>query len=119
MPSGSRNATGSSIPRSVRSWPTTNWATPIVGIALGGSEAVHKVSIIPRGVGALGYTIQRPTEDRYLMTRDELEAFRCTVVRWFDHVHGRSRPPGSAGNRLYAKPVVHRLNDPIVIAATA
>jgi len=34
---------------------------------------VHKVSIIPRGVGALGYTIQRPTEDRYLMTRDELE----------------------------------------------
>jgi cell division protease FtsH len=34
---------------------------------------VHKVSIIPRGVGALGYTIQRPTEDRYLMTRAELE----------------------------------------------
>jgi cell division protease FtsH len=34
---------------------------------------VHKVSIIPRGVGALGYTIQRPTEDRYLMTRGELE----------------------------------------------
>ncbi len=34
---------------------------------------MHKVSIIPRGIGALGYTIQRPTEDRYLMTRDELE----------------------------------------------
>ena len=34
---------------------------------------MHKVSIIPRGVGALGYTIQRPTEDRYLMTRAELE----------------------------------------------
>jgi cell division protease FtsH len=34
---------------------------------------VHKVSIIPRGVGALGYTIQRPTEDRFLMTRQELE----------------------------------------------
>jgi cell division protease FtsH len=33
---------------------------------------VHKVSIIPRGVGALGYTIQRPTEDRFLMTRGEL-----------------------------------------------
>src|SRR3569832_1959997 len=32
-----------------------------------------KVSIIPRGVGALGYTIQRPTEDRFLMTREELE----------------------------------------------
>lgn len=35
-------------------------------------ETVHKVSIIPRGVGALGYTIQRPTEDRFLMTRNEL-----------------------------------------------
>jgi len=34
---------------------------------------VHKISIIPRGIGALGYTIQRPTEDRFLMTRDELE----------------------------------------------
>ena len=33
---------------------------------------MHKVSIIPHGVGALGYTIQRPTEDRYLMTRPEL-----------------------------------------------
>jgi cell division protease FtsH len=36
-------------------------------------DPVHKVSIIPRGVGALGYTMQRPTEDRYLMTREELE----------------------------------------------
>ncbi|WP_163272543.1 ATP-dependent zinc metalloprotease FtsH [Chelativorans alearense] len=44
-----------------------------VAMALPGSDAVHKVSIIPRGVGALGYTIQRPTEDRYLMTRKELE----------------------------------------------
>jgi len=34
---------------------------------------VHKVSIIPRGVGALGYTMQRPTEDRFLMTREELQ----------------------------------------------
>ena len=34
---------------------------------------MHKVSIIPRGVGALGYTIQRPTEDRFLMTMEELE----------------------------------------------
>jgi cell division protease FtsH len=38
-----------------------------------GSDKVHKVSIIPRGIGALGYTIQRPTEDRYLMTKEELE----------------------------------------------
>ncbi|MDQ1081945.1 ATP-dependent zinc metalloprotease FtsH [Pseudoroseomonas cervicalis] len=45
----------------------------LVGLALPGSDVVHKVSIIPRGVGALGYTIQRPTEDRFLMTRQELE----------------------------------------------
>ncbi len=45
----------------------------LVAIALPGSDTVHKVSIIPRGVGALGYTIQRPTEDRFLMTREELE----------------------------------------------
>ncbi|MCC6250547.1 MAG: ATP-dependent zinc metalloprotease FtsH [Rubrivivax sp.] len=45
----------------------------LVALALPGSDAVHKVSIIPRGIGALGYTIQRPTEDRYLMTRGELE----------------------------------------------
>ncbi|WP_233224750.1 ATP-dependent zinc metalloprotease FtsH [Thiomonas sp. X19] len=45
----------------------------IVSMSLPGTDVVHKVSIIPRGVGALGYTIQRPTEDRYLMTREELE----------------------------------------------
>ncbi len=44
----------------------------LVAMALPGSEPVHKVSIVPRGIGALGYTIQRPTEDRYLMTREEL-----------------------------------------------
>jgi len=45
----------------------------IVAAALPGVDQVHKISIIPRGIGALGYTIQRPTEDRYLMTREELE----------------------------------------------
>ncbi|MBI2801137.1 MAG: ATP-dependent metallopeptidase FtsH/Yme1/Tma family protein [Gammaproteobacteria bacterium] len=44
----------------------------LVAMSLAGSDKVHKVSIIPRGIGSLGYTIQRPTEDRYLMTRDEL-----------------------------------------------
>lgn len=45
----------------------------LVALAQPGADPVHKVSIIPRGIGALGYTIQRPTEDRYLMTRPELE----------------------------------------------
>ncbi|MDR0521936.1 MAG: ATP-dependent zinc metalloprotease FtsH [Planctomycetaceae bacterium] len=38
------------------------------------SDPVHKVSIIPRGLAALGYTLQRPEDDRYLMTQKELEA---------------------------------------------
>ena len=45
----------------------------IVAVALPGSDPVQKISIIPRGIGALGYTIQRPLEDRFLMSRTELE----------------------------------------------
>jgi len=45
----------------------------ITAMALPGVDTVHKVSIIPRGIGALGYTIQRPSEDRFIMTRAELE----------------------------------------------
>jgi cell division protease FtsH len=45
----------------------------VVACSLQGVDPVHRVSIIPRGVAALGYTLQLPTEDRYLMTRSELE----------------------------------------------
>ncbi|MFO1068115.1 MAG: ATP-dependent zinc metalloprotease FtsH [Geminicoccaceae bacterium] len=45
----------------------------LVALALPGVDPVQKVSIIPRGVGALGYTLQRPIEDRFLMARHELE----------------------------------------------
>ena len=45
----------------------------LVALALPGSDAVHKVSIVPHGIGALGYTLQRPSEDRYLMRRSELD----------------------------------------------
>ena len=45
----------------------------LVAMSLPDADAVHKVSIIPRGIGALGYTIQRPTEDRFLMSQGELE----------------------------------------------
>jgi cell division protease FtsH len=45
----------------------------LVALSQPEGDAVHKVSIIPRGIGALGYTIQRPGEDRYLSTRGELE----------------------------------------------
>lgn len=51
----------------------------LVAMALPGVDPVQKVSIIPRGIGALGYTIQRPLEDRFLLDRSELEN-RMTVL---------------------------------------
>jgi len=44
----------------------------LVALSLPGTEPVQKISIIPRGIAALGYTMQVPTEDRYLMSRTEL-----------------------------------------------
>ena len=52
----------------------------LVAPTLPGADPVHKVSIIPRGVGALGYTMQRPTEDRFLMTVEELENKMCVLL---------------------------------------
>ncbi len=46
----------------------------IVAFSLPNTDAVHKVSIIPRGLAALGYTLQRPEGDRFLLTQSELES---------------------------------------------
>ena len=45
----------------------------LVSLSLPGSDQVQKISIIPRGVAALGYTLQLPTEDRFVITKSELE----------------------------------------------
>ncbi|MBM4312347.1 MAG: ATP-dependent zinc metalloprotease FtsH [Deltaproteobacteria bacterium] len=45
----------------------------LVALSLPGTDPVKKISIIPRGVAALGYTMQVPTEDRFLMKKSELE----------------------------------------------
>ena len=50
-----------------------------LGVQLPGADPVQKVSIVPRSIGALGYTLQRPTGDRFLMTRGEL-VDRMTVL---------------------------------------
>lgn len=52
----------------------------LVALALPNSDTVHKVSIVARGIGSLGYTIQRPTEDRYLMTQAELQRKICVLL---------------------------------------
>jgi cell division protease FtsH len=52
----------------------------LVATALPNVDPVRKVSIIPRGIAALGYTIQRPTEDRYLLTQPELEGKMAVLL---------------------------------------
>src|SRR5208337_1498813 len=49
-------------------------AHALVASSLPNTDPVHKVSIIPRGLAALGYTMQRPEGDRYLLTQNELES---------------------------------------------
>lgn len=57
--------------REVVAWHEMGHA--LAASALPGMDPVHKVSIIPRSIGALGYTLQRPTEDRFLITLQELK----------------------------------------------
>ena len=52
----------------------------VVGHALGSADEVQKISIVPRGVAALGYTIQLPSEDRYLFTKKELEGKLASLL---------------------------------------
>jgi cell division protease FtsH len=69
----------------------------LVAMGLPGTDPVHKISIIPRGVGALGYTIQRPTEDRFLMTRAELENKMAVLL-------GGARPSRSSSAKCPPAP---------------
>ena len=70
----------------------------LIAMSLPGVDPVHKISIIPRGIGALGYTIQRPTEDRYLMTREELENKMAVLLggRAAEHIVFRHLSTGAA-----------------------
>ena len=52
----------------------------IVAMALPGTDPVQKISIIPRGIAALGYTMQVPTEDRFLMRKTELDHRIATLL---------------------------------------
>jgi cell division protease FtsH len=52
----------------------------LVALSMEHSDPVHRVTIIPRSIGALGVTLQLPTEERYLMTRDELVDRICVML---------------------------------------
>ena len=60
------------IPRERRTVAYHEMGHALVALAIPGTDPVQKVSIIPRGIAALGYTMQHPTEDRFLMSRQEL-----------------------------------------------
>ena len=60
------------IPRERRTVAFHEMGHALVALAIPGGDPVQKISIIPRGIAALGYTMQRPTEDRFLMGREEL-----------------------------------------------
>ncbi|MDD2903661.1 MAG: ATP-dependent zinc metalloprotease FtsH [Syntrophales bacterium] len=74
----------------------------LVAEALPTTDPVHRVSIIPRGIGALGYTMQLPTEDRYLMTKTELEDRMAVMMggRVAEELHLQEISTG-AQNDLY------------------
>jgi cell division protease FtsH len=52
----------------------------LVALATPGADPVQKISIIPHGIGALGYTMQRPTDDRFLMSRTELKGKMAVLL---------------------------------------
>ena len=52
----------------------------LVSMALPGMDPVHKISIIPRGISALGYTMQRPIDDRFLLNRGELRGKMAVLM---------------------------------------
>jgi cell division protease FtsH len=52
----------------------------LVGALMPGGSKVSKISIVPRGLGALGYTLQMPENDRYLMMEDELRGQLATLL---------------------------------------
>jgi cell division protease FtsH len=74
----------------------------LVAEGLPSVDPVHRVSIIPRGIGSLGYTMQLPTEDRYLMTKSELEDRMVVMLggRVAEEVHFGEISTG-AQNDLY------------------
>jgi cell division protease FtsH len=52
----------------------------LVALSVAHADPVHRVTIIPRSIGALGATLQLPTEERYLMTREELVDRVCVLL---------------------------------------
>ncbi len=68
------------IPRERRIVAYHEMGHALVALAIPGTDGVQKISIIPRGIAALGYTLQQPTEDRFLMGEIELRARMAVLM---------------------------------------
>ncbi len=96
-----------------------------VALGLDSLDKVHKVSVIPRGIGALGYTLQRPTEDRYIIDMLELKkkvsvllGGRASEEIFFDHVStGASDDLVKATNITMAMVIQYGMSDKIGLAS--
>mgnify|MGYP000433430086 CR=1 FL=1 len=83
----------------------------LVAATLPGMDPVHKVSIIPRGVGALGYTIQRPTEERFLQTTQDLESRMAVLMggRAAEHIIFGEISTGAADDLAKVTDIARRM----------
>jgi cell division protease FtsH len=82
-----------------------------VSFALDRGKAVHKVSIIPRGIGALGYTMRRPMEDRTLIAQSELEHQIAVLLggRAAELLHFKDSSTGAADDLMKATEIARAM----------
>ena len=93
----------------------------LAALSLPGTDPIYKISIIPRGVGALGYTLQRPTEDRFLMTKQELEqkvavllGGRAAEKLIFNHLSTGASDDIARATNIARSMVTHYGMDPVI-----
>lgn len=83
----------------------------IVAGAMSDADPVHKISIVSRGIGALGYTLQVPLEDRYLVTRSELHDRICMLLggRAAEHIVFGDVSSGAANDLQRVTDIARRM----------
>jgi cell division protease FtsH len=84
----------------------------LVALSVKHADPLHRVSIIPRSIGALGYTLQLPTQERYLMTKPELEDQIAVLLggRTGEEIHYRGVvSTGAADDLERATALVHQM----------
>ncbi|HSQ67069.1 MAG TPA: cell division protein FtsH, partial [Polyangiaceae bacterium] len=83
----------------------------LVALSMAHADPVHRVTIIPRSIGALGATLQLPTEERYLMTREELRDRLCVLLagRTAEEVACKDVSTGAEDDIAHASEIARRM----------